>query len=61
MVQHHEGTASQNIHPDSSDKKRTTEFVGEILDMIDNACYKSIRCITCYMGVSKFFYQAGSA
>ena len=42
---------------DCSDKKRTTEFVGEIHIMIDNDPNKSVRSITKDMGESEFLIR----
>ena len=57
----HKNIAAQKPHSDSSNKKRTSEFVSEILVMTDNDPNKSIISIARDVVVSEFFYQAGSA
>ena len=56
----YEGVEVRKAHSDSFDEKRTPEFVGEILDMINNDTSKWIRTIASVMGKSEFFYQASS-
>ena len=53
----YEGTAAWKPHSDSSDKKRTPEFVGEIQAMIDSDFNQSIRSIIRDMEVYEFLIR----
>ena len=53
----YEGIAAWKPHSDHFDKKRTPEFVCEILTMIDSDPGNSIRSLARDMGVSEFLIR----